>query len=90
MQFKGLILKFGFGSLEALCKRKGWRVPLVSEIRNNPTACEHRCFWVADEPEKIEDRKTHAYLYCVDSKELILVNKNHMKHAVVIVEKGKL
>ena len=86
MKFKGLIRKFGYGLLSSTCEDKKWKIPFVSEIRKSPTSCEHKCFWVADVPEKEEDRETHACVYCVADDVLLLVNKNHMKHAVVIVK----
>lgn len=89
MKFKGLILKFGYRSLVATCEEKGWRIPFLEEIKSIPTALEYDLFWVADVPEKKEDRESHALVYDVKNKELVLVNKNFMEHAVVIVEKRK-
>lgn len=45
MKFKGLILKFGFRSLEATCERKNWRIPFLSEIKSAPSSVlEHSFF----------------------------------------------
>jgi len=85
VKFKGLILKFGFRSLEGVCREKVWRIPFLEEIKGVPSAWEHSFFWVADLPEKVEDRESHAMAYDVDKKKLVLVNKNFMEHAVVIV-----
>ncbi len=89
MKFKGLILKFGFRALEGVCREKDWRIPFFEEVGDVPSAWEHDFFWVADVPEKSEDRESHALAYSVDEKKLLLVNKNFMEHAVVIVEKKK-
>lgn len=86
MKFKSLVAEFGFVSLEELCKEKGWRIPTRAEIGSLPTKCEHRVFWVADLPQKEEDRKTHAMLFDCDRDALYLVNKNFIEHAVVVVE----
>lgn len=89
MNFKGLILKFGFNTLETTCREKGWRIPFVAEVKSVPSSWEHDLFWVADLPEKQEDRQTHALAYDVKTKELVLLNKHFMEHAVVVVEDWK-
>lgn len=46
-------------------------------------------FWVADLPEKMEDRESHALAYDVENRKLFLVNKSFMEHVIVVVEEKK-
>lgn len=87
MRFKSLILKFGLGALEGTCVQKGWRVPSSDELGSVPHSSEHKLVWVSDIPPNVEDRETHGMVYDVDKDVLILTNKNHKHHAVVVVEK---
>ena len=86
MRIKALVKKFGFRELQGVCDNEGWRVPFFSEIKHLPSHWEHQSFWVADLPEKEEDRESHALLFDANSGGLVLANKNFMEHAVVVVE----
>ena len=86
MKFKNLIAKFGYRSLDATCKQKGWRIPTVEEIRENREDSPYNFVWVSDKPPKEEDRETHGLAYDFALDDVKLVNKSFMLHCIVVKE----
>ena len=81
---KSLVKSFGFTSLALLCKKKGWRIPTLEEIRKHKDQLEYDVCWVSDLPPKEEDKETHALLYNVKTDKVEVCSKNHRHSSVVV------
>lgn len=82
LKLKPLFKKFGFSALVAECKKEGWSIPSIADLRGK-TNLEHNGSWVSDIPEKEEDRETHAMYYVIAEDKTILVNKSFMEPCIV-------
>lgn len=88
LKTKSLIKKFSFGELQTTCKREGWRIPSIEEVKKFEE-CAYDLFWVSELPIHKDDIETHAILYEKSTDRKYIVNKNHLQQSVVIVDVKK-
>ena len=86
MKLKCLFLKFGFSTLEATCKAKGWKIPTVKEVKDYPEEILHEWIWVIDEPRYDNEDGTRGVLYNKTLDKTVQVNKKFMENACILKE----
>jgi len=81
---KDLILKFGLGSLEVLCKEKGWKIPSSSDLEGYDS--HHEYVWVSDPMDDPGEDMPENYgmVYSFKEDRIYKCNKNFKQNVVVI------
>ena len=80
---KVLIKKFDFNELVAECERQGWELPSATQVSNMNIPYDR--VWVTDPPIREEDKVSHAYSFSKVSGSLLIINRNNLEYAVVMI-----
>ena len=83
-RLKNLQKKFSYNALKLECAEQGWIIPTAHELGDSDIPYEG--VWVTTIPVRKIDALTHSYTFRPISGNLIILNRNNLENAVVLVK----